>query len=169
MAPEVGTQVAACRYVYAPKRLLVPVDFSEGSDRALAFAVELAVVGPGRVDVVHVWQPPTFVSPDLMVFAPDAESISLEDWVRAEAERCMKKFLDGTSPPPKVLEIAPRLEQGDPVDVIIRLAEELESDLVVMSTHGRTGMSRLLAGSVAEQVVRQARCPVLTLPPLRDQ
>jgi nucleotide-binding universal stress UspA family protein len=56
-----------------------------------------------------------------------------------------------------------RLEEGDPVEAILRVAEEIGADLIVMGTHGRTGLSRLFMGSVAEQVLRRAPCPVLTL------
>jgi nucleotide-binding universal stress UspA family protein len=55
------------------------------------------------------------------------------------------------------------LEEGKAVDVILRLAEELRCDLIVMGTHGRTGVGRLVMGSVAEQVVRRALCPVVTV------
>jgi universal stress protein A len=53
--------------------------------------------------------------------------------------------------------------EGDPAEMILRVAEEVHADLIVMGTHGRTGLSRLLMGSVAEQVVRRAPCPVLTM------
>jgi nucleotide-binding universal stress UspA family protein len=56
-----------------------------------------------------------------------------------------------------------RLEEGDPVTHILRVARETSCDLIVMGTHGRTGLGRLVMGSVAEQVVRKALCPVLTV------
>jgi hypothetical protein len=56
--------------------------------------------------------------------------------------------------------------EGDPVDVILRAAEETYSDVIVMGTHGRTGLGRLLLGSVAESVIRKAPCPVLSAKPL---
>jgi len=55
--------------------------------------------------------------------------------------------------------------EGDPVDMILRAAEETHSDVIVMGTHGRTGLSRLLLGSVAEAVIRKAPCPVLSVKP----
>lgn len=152
--------------MFAPRRVLVPVDFSECSKRALRFAYDLAQAVGASIEVVHVWQPPSFVSPDLLVFDPEAESVSLRDWVRAEAHRAMGSFMDEMRAPDGV-SVEPRLEHGDPAETIERLIEETQPDLVVMGTHGRTGVARLLAGSVAERTVRLATCPVLTVPPDR--
>jgi nucleotide-binding universal stress UspA family protein len=59
--------------------------------------------------------------------------------------------------------VTSRLEEGIPAEEIVRVAREVEADLIVMGTHGRSGLGRLLLGSVAEQVMRHATCPVLTL------
>jgi nucleotide-binding universal stress UspA family protein len=66
-------------------------------------------------------------------------------------------------PSDPALHVEYRLEEGFAATEILRLAEEAKADLIVMGTHGRTGLSRLVLGSVAEQVVRKARCPVLTV------
>ncbi len=150
--------------MFAPKHILIPVDFSDCSQRALRFAYGIA--HGARLEVVHVWQPPSFVSPDLLVFDPEADGVSLRDWVLAEANRSLAAFL-AEVPPPEGIEVESRLEQGEPADTIERLINERKPDLVVMGTHGRTGMARLLAGSVAERTVRLATCPVLTVPPER--
>jgi nucleotide-binding universal stress UspA family protein len=70
--------------------------------------------------------------------------------------------LDRMEPGPSVL-VERRLEEGDPIGEILRAAAEVPCDLIVMGTHGRTGLARLLMGSVAEEVVRKAPCPVVTV------
>jgi nucleotide-binding universal stress UspA family protein len=152
--------------MFAPKRILVPVDFSACSKRALTFAYDLAQGAEALVDIMHVWQPPSFVSPDLLVFDPEADSVSLRDWVRDEASRSLHAFMEEMKPPEGV-RVEFWLEHGDPAETIERVVETSHPDLVVMGTHGRTGMARLLAGSVAERTVRRAACPVLTVPPER--
>ena len=154
--------------MFSPSHILVPIDFSECSKRALRFAYDLARGSQARIDVVHVWQPPSFVSPDLLVFDPEADSVSLQDWVRAEAHRSLGTFMEEV-PAPDGVEVHPRLEHGEPADTIQRIVKESGPGLVVMGTHGRTGMARLLAGSVAERTVRMASCPVLTVPPDRTE
>src|SRR5262249_22199321 len=79
--------------------------------------------------------------------------------LRAEAQ----EQLDGLLVPDANVRAERRLEQGEPVGEILRVAQEVHADLIVMGTHGRTGLGRLLMGSVAEQVARQASCPVLTV------
>ncbi len=150
------------------KTILVPVDFSSCSKRALEYALKLAEVFKSRVEVVHVWQAPSFVSPDLMVYDAGEESISLNDWVRSEADKALSKFMkDYYAPEGAKLEAA--LACGDASDMILTIIENTKPDLVVMGTHGRTGFSRFLAGSVAEQTVRKALCPVLTVPPPTEE
>lgn len=153
--------------MFEPKRILVPVDFSACSKRALQFAYGLAAGTKGLVDVFHVWQPPSFVSPDLLVFDPEADSVSLRDWVRDEATRSLRTFMEET-PAPDGVRVEFWLEHGDPADTIERIVDKSHPDLLVMGTHGRTGVARLLAGSVAERTVRRAACPVLTVPPERE-
>jgi nucleotide-binding universal stress UspA family protein len=71
--------------------------------------------------------------------------------------------LNGMAVPDQQVPTERRLEEGDPVTQILRVARETNCDLIVMGTHGRTGLGRLVMGSVAEQVVRKALCPVLTV------
>jgi hypothetical protein len=73
------------------------------------------------------------------------------------------KQFDGLPVPPANVWVERRVEEGDAVEAILRVAQEVRADLLVMGTHGRTGLGRLLMGSVAEQVVRKAACPVLTV------
>lgn len=153
--------------MFAPKKILVPIDFSEGSKKALKFATSLAAPFDAQVEVVHVWQPPAFLSAELVVLDPEANGVSLEDWVEAEAGRALASFLEEAKEEGGTL-LPSRLVRGEPTEVIPKLAKDEGVDLLVMGTHGRTGVARMLAGSVTEHTVRVAGCPVLTVPPDRD-
>lgn len=74
-------------------------------------------------------------------------------------------MLEQVKPTDPTVPYVHRLVMGNPADEIVRLAEEENADLIVMATHGRTGIGRVLMGSVAEAVVRRAKCPVFTLKP----
>src|SRR5438876_434250 len=136
------------------KRILVPIDFSETSKAALKYGVELARQFTARLYLLHVPEAPvewpganyTFGGQETMQnAASDALSHLLTDIERRELHP----------------ECAVRL--GTPSSEIVRYAEEHEIDVVVMGTHGRTGVAGVLIGSVAERVVRTAPCPVLTV------
>ncbi len=140
-------------------RILVPVDFSASSKKALEFALYLAERTGASVEVLHVWEPPSFAGPEtlgMMQFAPVPQAW---DQTRGEVGREMEVFLGAARP--RIL--ATRIEAGEPSDAILRVVQEDGFDLVVMGTHGRTGLPRLLIGSVAEAVLRRATCPVMTI------
>jgi nucleotide-binding universal stress UspA family protein len=75
----------------------------------------------------------------------------------------LAKRWNNCNPPSPGIKVERILETGDPVEVILRTAAKLPADLIVLGSHGRTGLARLLLGSVAEQVVRKATCPVLVV------
>jgi nucleotide-binding universal stress UspA family protein len=141
------------------KQILCPVDFSETSTRALAHATALARWYGARLTALHVVS--TF---DPMPIHGDfGEPVSFitpmsRDEVLADMRRTLN--LDAASPP-----VTPIAEAGDPRSVIVDQAVTVQADLIVLGTRGRRGLSRLLLGSVAEAVVRDAPCPVLTVPP----
>jgi universal stress protein A len=145
----------------AARRILVPVDFSACSLAALEHAVGLAQRFGSAIDVVHVWQlPRTLGREDSLEVAGHRH-----ETVAAFAESQTRRALDAV-----VFEVAQRgvvvrtvIENGMPAESIVRLAGLGGYDLVVMGTHGHTGLAHLLRGSVAEQVVRRAPCPVLTI------
>lgn len=142
------------------KRVLVPTDFSEQAEAALAEAFEL-VSDPGDVTVLHV--------------APPLESYAVADpaivWESVSDEtrrkRLTKSFLekpdaDGRIDPRRA-EVDFQVVFGHPVEQIAHFADEHHFDMIVIPSHGRTGLERLFVGSVAERVVRAAHCPVLVL------
>lgn len=144
------------------KRILVPVDFSDCAIVALNYALRLAGSFAAQVDVLHVWEQPYYVGPDVMLYIPGGDGQSLVDYARAQAENELESVLASAENESKV-KLTRRLATGRPHRKIIEIAELEGFDLIVMGTHGRTGLSHLILGSVAEKVIRQSPCPVLTL------
>lgn len=143
------------------RSILVPVDFSEVSQVALEYALQLAKMFDASVEVLHAWVTPAYVSPSVAIqLEGPASAQSMEAIVQAEARRQMEMFLSSV-PKPHGVEITTRIEFGFEAEVIVKAAAS--KDLVVMGTTGRAGLSRLMLGSVAEKVIRQAPCPVLTV------
>ncbi|MBI3866737.1 MAG: universal stress protein [Planctomycetia bacterium] len=130
-------------------RILCPVDFSEVSSQALAYAERLAAATGAELILVHAFDIPA--------------SLTYADIENPSDPNVRKQFeaLSLTLPPAKATRV---LHAGPPGEVICWLAENRACDLIVMGTHGRSGLMHLLLGSVAEHVVRHARCPVVTVP-----
>ncbi len=141
------------------RRLLVPHDFSQHATRALEFAADLGGVG-ARLTVLHVIVPFTPVS--------DIPTLGLAGYVTpkellASTTRELEAVVRRALGPRLVRRTGIRVVIGDPHACILRAARGM--DLIVMSTAGRSGLPRLLIGSVAEKVVRHSPIPVLTLRP----
>ena len=140
-------------------RILCPTDFSETSDHALQQAAALARWYGARLTVLHVRLTVT-PHPDMPEGGPVAP------WLEADTEAlrarttaaCQAIIAAGTAVDVAVL-------RGEPVQLILDMADSLPADLIVMGTHGTSGFRRLLLGSVTEKVLRRATCPVLTVPP----
>ena len=132
------------------KKIVFPTDFSTGSDAALEHAAALARSANGTLLIVHVEEPPIAYGGGEMYYGlpePDHAAVGkmLADVVPKSPVNCQHHLL-----------------VGNPAEEIVRFAEEQKADLIVMGTHGRTGMWRVLMGSVAEEVVRRALCPVIS-------
>ena len=143
--------------------ILVPIDYSEPSRRALELALSLG--GNARVTVVHVWDRPPYVGEEVVAH-PDGSRRSLSELIRSNAERDMTDFLAPVSVPPDTT-LEHHLISGDPVSGIIAEASKPGYDLLVVGSRGRTGMTKLLLGSVTERLIRLSPIPVLTVPPAR--
>jgi nucleotide-binding universal stress UspA family protein len=140
------------------QHILCPVDFSETSDHAIAHALRIADWYGARITALHVVSPRTVPAYDV---TPAYIGIPITDDERHALEAQVKeRFHDG----PRGVAVQPVIDEGLPVSVILDHASR-ETDLVVMGTHGTSGFDRLVLGSVAEKVLRKARCPVLTVPP----
>jgi nucleotide-binding universal stress UspA family protein len=144
------------------KRILVPVDYSEHSKNSLEYAASLAERFGASLDVVHVWDRPAYVS-DTVVVVREGESRSLAEMIHDNAEREMRDFLAPLQMPKGVV-VSERLLSGEPASVLLEELGKGEYDLVVVGTHGRTGLQHLILGSIAEKLVRMSPVPVLTIP-----
>ncbi len=140
------------------RTVLHPTDFSPSSDCAFQLACSLARDYSARLIVLHVLERPVVVYGGVMT-APPPPAPS------AQQRQAVQEQLHRVKPSDAVLGVEHVLEEGDPATGIVQVARERECDLVVLGTHGRTGLGRLLMGSVAEQVLRTASCPVLTVKP----
>jgi nucleotide-binding universal stress UspA family protein len=131
--------------------VLFPTDFSEPSTAAFQMACSLARDYSARLVILHVYPPPLDHSEEVARRQPETYEESL--WKRLHAIQ--------TSDPK--IEVDYRLQEGDAANEILRIAGEVSADMVVMGTHGRSGVGRLVLGSVAENVLRHAAIPVLTV------
>lgn len=145
------------------KRILVPIDFSAESLAAVDYAVQFARHFGAELLMLHVVEPvyvaePNVASTDLTTFLDDQQHAAVEqlERVRTSVKRQGQRG--------RTL-----VECGVPARVIVEVARRTASDLIVIATHGRTGLSHMLIGSVAERVLRLAGCPVLTVPPTGRQ
>lgn len=139
-------------------RILCPVDFSPCSDLAADYAIELASQLGAAVYFLHAWEVPVYAVPDgALAFNVDV-MMRIDEAMKSKLDALLARYAD------RKVELHGRVLQGMPALEIVRRVDELHIDLVVMGTHGRTGLSHLFLGSVAERVVRTAHVPVLTVP-----
>ncbi len=141
------------------RSILVPTDFSTGAASAAQVAYELARGLGARVTLLHVYQLPAYVFPDGSAYLTPPETAAAI--ARAVDEQLHK--LEEDAEAHAGVAVAVQSAQGMSADEILRVAREGDYDLIVMGTHGRTGVKRLVFGSIAEQVVRHADRPVLTV------
>ena len=134
------------------KKILVPVDFSSGSEAALDLATSLARDLGAKLLITYVQVPP--------LSSGGGEFMYIEPGPPTEEIRAR---LATVLPKDPQIAVEHRLLSGDPSDSIVKLAEDEKADFIVMGTHGRRGLTRILMGSVAELVVRWAKCPVITV------
>lgn len=135
------------------RTIVIATDFSPGSDAALRLATMLARDNQAKLLIVHVSEPrPAYTVAGIYASLPAGNEF-------ADAHR---QLLD-VRPTDSNVACEHRLLIGTPADELAKFAEEQHADMIVIGCHGRTGLGRLLMGSVAEAVVRQAQCPVLTI------
>ncbi|GBD26688.1 TRAP-T-associated universal stress protein TeaD [bacterium HR30] len=145
------------------QHILVTTDFSEAGDRAIPHAFRMAADHHAEVILCHVieplivpnplyaqYYPGELLSPDVLARAQEDARAALEERVPREEPLAQVRYRCV-------------IGQGTPVEEIIRIAQEEGVDLIVIATHGHTGLKHLLMGSVAERVIRHARCPVLVV------
>ena len=138
------------------RTILVPIDFSEYSYKSLDYAAAFANESGAETILLHV-VPATYVNTELVAYDYSAISREAAKTSEHQLERLREKRIPGDQKSRVVTRV------GRPVDEIISVAQELKADLIVMSTHGYTGLKHAFLGSTTENVVRYAPCPVLTL------
>ena len=139
-------------------KVLVPTDFSEASASALAYGLALARSFGASLHVLHTVEEPLAQGWNGIGLPALPE---LREQVLADARRQLEEAVPALERDRQATELVTRL--GDPCREIVQFAKERRVDLIVLGTHGRSGVSHLLLGSVAEKVVRLAPCPVLTV------
>lgn len=134
------------------KRILFATDFSPASETALTYATSLARDSGAVLVIAHIEELP-------LPYAGGEMYFTQPEYPNPE----IRRMLEATLPPDKNVRYEHKLVMGTAADDIVRVAEEEHADLIVIGTHGRTGLLRVLMGSVAESVMRLAQCPVLTV------
>jgi nucleotide-binding universal stress UspA family protein len=137
--------------------ILVPIDFGDPSEDALVYAVDLAESLRAKLVLLHVYELP-------IVSFPDGAYVATSDVAGRIVDAAQKALDEGVAKiATRKVEIQKLLKQGDPREVILQVAKEVDARLIVMGTHGRRGIARALIGSVTESVVRTSPVPVLTV------
>jgi nucleotide-binding universal stress UspA family protein len=145
--------VSAEGFTVQLKQILIPIDFSDYSDQALRWGVSLAQKYGAQLLLLHVI-PEVLEEVSARESAGEQLVIDLTAEVEAQLREIARQGLkEGVA-------VDVRVADGEPADAILRMARQEKVDLIVMGTHGRTGLSHLLLGSTAEAVVRTATCPV---------
>jgi universal stress protein A len=139
------------------RHILAPTDFSKHAQHAVTFAFELAQTVGAKLSLLHVIEVPVY---PIEVSLP---LVDLEQDARQELARMLPEAETAH------VAVTRLVEMGVPYQKILDTAAAEEVDLIVMATHGRTGLRHLIMGSVAERVVRTAPCPVLTIRPPEEE
>lgn len=142
-------------------KILCPVDFSQGSDYAMNYADDLARIIDAEVHCVHVINPAPYMSVMEGVYVPsgsvEASAERIEEHVREIFEKTLRRY------DLMHLQALGHFVHGDPAGEIVILADELDADYIVLTTHGRTGFDHWVFGSTCEKIVRLSHVPVITL------
>ncbi|HTZ38971.1 MAG TPA: universal stress protein [Syntrophales bacterium] len=144
--------------MFTPKSILVPTDFSAFSDKAIQQAVDIAEQNKSKLYLLHVVDKLQQCAIDYCI--PMETMIKVQSDSEKEAARKMKEEADKILKAKKIAVVFD-VKSGTPYEEILKEQQERKADLIVIASHGRTGILRTLIGSVAERVMREAKCPVL--------
>lgn len=144
--------------MFSPKTILVPTDFSEYSDKALQEAIDIAQKFNAKIYLLHVIELVIHCTVD---YCLDPQTITQVENESIQASKKMIQDQMNKIAEAKVVEIIPDIRKGAPYEEILKAQEEKRIDLIVIASHGQTGVKRFLVGSVAEKVLRHSKGPVL--------
>lgn len=141
-------------------RILVPIDLSDHSREALDYAVFVAGRFSAPIEVLHVWEAATYIHPQAELVGAEGGPLShtAAERARVALDAFLRPWVEAGANFARV-----RLEHGEPAKVIVAVAAEEHSNLIIMGSQGRGAIERWFVGSVAEKVQRHAPCPVLTV------
>jgi len=142
------------------KKILCPTDFSENSEHALKYALTLATLSQAERRLFHVVEPITYPQ-STELFEPVLDEVELMMKMEAAFQTQLEDQVSALKD--EYSKITGKIVTGNTFLAIIQAARDESVDIIVMGTHGRTGLAHVLIGSVAEKVVREAPCPVLTV------
>ncbi len=146
------------------KNILLPTDFSNLSLTAASYALELAAQYGAKIHLLHVIEKkPPILSIRSIDISEEKIMKSIEDEAKASLEKALNKINKNTS-----LDIKTVLLKGNDYEEIVNYSQKNSIDVIVIATHGRTGILHTLVGSVAEKVIRYAKCPVLVITPTEN-
>jgi len=143
-------------------KILVPTDLSDCSSHALDEAQQFAQQFSAHLDLLYVWAMPPLLAPEALFTGVGSNEQPLLSWLGNTARELLARF-ERTANDAGIHFNATFCEPGDPASAIIEHATRGGYDLLVLGTHGRSGLAHAVLGSVAEKVVRRAPCPVLTV------
>jgi nucleotide-binding universal stress UspA family protein len=149
------------------KKILAPTDLSSFSANGVRYAFNLARAMGAQVILAHAVSTREFIShaTSLKITSSGAESNDLSGKLVEHHKQPLRKFMEEQLASVGAdLNVQPIVEMGDAYTLIVNWARDEAVDLIVMSTHGRSGLPRMLLGSVTEKVLRSASCPVLAIP-----
>jgi nucleotide-binding universal stress UspA family protein len=144
--------------MFAPKSILVPTDFSEYSDRAIKQAVDIAEQNNAKIYLLHVVDKLQQCAIDYCI--PVETMMKVQSDSEKEASRKMQDEAKKITQAKKI-DVTFDVKSGVPFEEILKGQQERKADLIVIASHGRTGIMKSLIGSVADKVMREAKCPVL--------
>jgi nucleotide-binding universal stress UspA family protein len=144
--------------MFSPKQIMVPTDFSEYSDKALKQAVDIAKQYNSRIYLLHVVGSVIQCTIDYCL-DPKTTNLVEKESIAAAKKMIQEQILK--FPDSKGLEIIADIRKGTPYEEILKAQQEQKADLIVIASHGQTGLIRHLMGSVAEKIIRHSKCSVL--------
>lgn len=147
------------------KNIIVPTDFSKLSFSAFEYARDLAEKMGAVIHLIYVLEKtPPFLAVRSLDVTEDEVMKTMEEQAKKQLAETAASFREDSSV--KILEV---YRKGNDYEEIVNYSKEINSDLIVIATHGRTGILHTLLGSVAEKVIRYAKCPVLVITPEEDE